>query len=303
MPERVDWQGVFPATTTQFRSDESLDLEATAAHLRTLLDAGVDGLIVLGTLGEATVLEPEEKRDLLRMAVATAEGRVPVLAGVAETSTAQAARFAADAQRLGADGLMVLPALVYTSDRRETEAHFRSVARASDLPVMIYNNPVAYKVDVPPESFQALADEPTLVAIKESSDDPRRITDIVNLTGDRYRLFCGVDDLAFEAAVLGCVGWVAGLVNAFPEESVRLWRLLREKRHEEALALYRWFMPVLHLDTHVKLVQYIKLAQAMAGHGSETVRQPRLPLTGDERIHVASVIERALESRGREAAE
>ncbi len=303
MPEQVDWQGVFPAATTQFRGDESLDLEATAAHLRTLLDAGVDGLIVLGTLGESTVLEPEEKRDVLRTAIETAEGRVPVLAGVAENSTAMAARFAADAQRLGADGLMVLPALVYTSDRRETEAHFRAVARASDLPIMVYNNPVAYKVDVPPESFQALADEPTLVGIKESSDDPRRITDIVNLTGDRYRLFCGVDDLAYEAAVLGCVGWVAGLVNAFPEETVRLWRLLREQRHDEALALYRWFMPALHLDTHVKLVQYIKLAQAMAGHGSETVRQPRLPLTGDERIHVASVIERALESRGREAAE
>lgn len=297
MADPVNWQGVYPAVTTQFRGDQTLDLEATAAHLRMLLDAGVHGLVMLGTLGESTVLEPPEKRHILKMAVDTAAGRVPVLAGVAENSTAMACRFAEDAQAPGADGLMVLPAMVYNSDRAETEAHFRTVARATDLPIMVYNNPVAYKVDLGPESFQALADEPTLVAIKESSDDPRRITDIVNLTGERYQLFCGVDDLAFEAAALGCVGWVAGLVNAFPAETVRLWELLRSQRYDEALALYRWFTPVLHLDTDVKLVQYIKLAQAMAGHGSETVRQPRLPLTGDERTRIAATIERALESR------
>lgn len=303
MATKVTWTGVYPAATTQFRSDQSLDLEATAMHLRQLVAAGVDGLIVLGTLGESTVLEPDEKRDILEAAVEAAAGRVPVLAGVAENSTAQACRLAGKAEELGADGLMVLPAMVYAADRRETEAHFRAVAAASSLPIMIYNNPVAYKVDLPPESFETLADEPKFVAIKESSDDPRRITDIVSLTGERYILFCGVDDLALEAAMLGCTGWVAGLVNAFPEESIRLWKLARAGRYQEALKLYRWFTPVLHLDTHVKLVQYVKLAQAMAGRGVETVRQPRMALESDERRRVAAVIERAIESRGRHAAE
>lgn len=299
----VKWQGVFPAATTQFRADQAVDVEATAAHLRRLVDAGVHGLVVLGTLGEATVLEAGEKRDVLAAAVDAADGRVPVLAGVAETSTAAACRFAGDAEAAGADGLMVLPALVYAADARESEAHFRAVARASGLPVMIYNNPVAYGVDLRPDSLAALADEANLVAVKESADDPRRLSDIVNATGERYRLFCGVDDLALEAATLGCVGWVAGLVNAFPEESLRLWKLARGGRLKQALALYRWFMPALHLDSDVKLVQAIKLAQAMAGHGSEMVRQPRLPLAGEERRRVAATIEAALRSRAQQAAE
>ncbi len=297
------WAGVYPAVTTQFTSDQALDLEATKSHVKTLIEAGVHGLIMLGTVGENSALEPDEKRAVLEAALVAAGGRVPVLSGVAECSTALACRFAEDAEAIGLDGLMVLPAMVYKSDGRETLNHFRAVARASDLPVMCYNNPVSYGVDVTPEMFAELGDEPTVVAIKESSDDPRRLTDIVNCCGQRYILFCGVDDLALEAVMLGAVGWVAGLVNAFPQETMRLWALATAGRYAEARDLYRWFMPVLHLDCHVKLVQYIKLAQAMAGLGSETVRAPRMTLEGEERRRVAEVVQRALDSRPKLAAE
>ena len=299
----VTWAGGYPAVTTQFTSDQALDLEATKSHVKMLIGAGVHGLVMLGTVGETTALEPDEKRAVLKATLEAADGRVPVLSGVAECSTARACRFAEDAAAIGLDGLMVLPAMVYKSDERETLNHFRAVARASDLPIMCYNNPVSYGVDITPEMFAELGDEPTVVAIKESSDDPRRLTDIVNCCGERYILFCGVDDLALEAVMLGAVGWVAGLVNAFPQETMRLWALATAGRYEEARDLYRWFMPVLHLDCHVKLVQYIKLAQAMAGLGSETVRAPRMTLEGEERRRVAEVVQRALDSRPKLAAE
>lgn len=299
---KVNWKGVFPAATSQFRADQSLDVEATAIHAKTLIEAGVDGLVMLGTLGESTTMEAQEKRDVLKATLDVAGGRVPVIAGVAEFSTAAACRLAEDAQKLGVDGLMVLPGMVYKSDLRETLHHFKTVARASDLPIMVYNNPVSYGVDIPPEGFGELADQDTIVAIKESSDDPRRITDIFNACGDRYVMFCGVDDLAMEAAMLGAVGWVAGLVNAFPHETVQLWRLVSKGRWDEARELYRWFTPALHLDCHVKLVQYIKFAQAMAGLGSETVRSPRMTLDGAERQHVADIVQRALDSRPGKAA-
>lgn len=297
-----DWTGVFPAVTTQFASDESLDAEANLAHVRMLVEAGVDGLVMLGSLGEATTLEPDEKREVIRATLEEVGDRVPVLVGVAECSTRAACRFAEDMQGLGCSGLMVLPAMVYRADAAETMAHFRAVARASDLPVMVYNNPISYGVDVTPEMFAELSDEETLIAIKESSDDPRRVTDIVNLTGERYTLFCGVDDLALETALLGATGWVAGLVNAFPEESVRLWHLIREQRWEEARTLYRWFTPLLHLDVHSKLVQYIKLAQALCGHGSETVRAPRRKLEGAERERVIGIVQAGIEARPKLAA-
>jgi dihydrodipicolinate synthase/N-acetylneuraminate lyase len=293
----VDWKGVFPAVTTQFRADQSLDIEATMAHVERLIAAGCHGLIMLGTVGENVQLEAEEKRAVVSAAVMAAAGRVPVLSGVAETSTALACRYAADCRKLDLDGLMVLPAMVYKSDPRETVAHFRAVARAGELPVMIYNNPVSYGVDVTPPMLAELADEPMLVALKESSDDVRRVTDVVNAVGDRYVLFCGVDDLYLESALLGVTGWVAGLVNAFPEETVKLYELAQGRRWEEARALYRWFMPLLHLDTSVKLVQYIKLAQAMAGLGTEMVRQPRLPLAGREREEISSIIRKAIDTR------
>ncbi len=300
---QVDWNGVYPAVTTEFKPDGALDLEATERHVEALIKAGVHGLIMLGSVGENTVLDPEEKRAVLETTVRVASGRLPVLSGVAEFSTPAACRFAADAEKLGVDGLMVLPAMVYKSDSRETMAHFRAVAAASELPIMVYNNPVSYGIDVTPEMFAELADVETLVALKESSDDPRRITDIVNTCGDRYILFCGVDDLVMETAVLGIQGWVSGFTDAFPDESVHLWNLLKEGRYEEALPLYRWFTPILHLDTHVKLVQYIKLAQSMTGLGSETVRAPRLPLEGEERARITALIQAAIDSRPRLAAE
>ena len=222
---------------------------------------------------------------------------MPVLTGVAECSTALACRFAADAQKAGVDGLMVLPAMIYKSDPRETMAHFRTVARASDLPILVYNNPVSYGVDITPTMFVDLADEPKFVAIKESSENVRRITDLKNLCGDRYRLFCGVDDLVLESVLLGAIGWVSGLVNAFPAENRLLWDLAVSGRYEEALRVYRWYTPLLHLDTHVKLVQYIKLAMAETGLGSEMVRPPRLPLVGAEREAILAIIRKAIQTR------
>ncbi len=290
----ADWKGVFPAATTAFRPDQSIDLDATARHLDLLVRAGVHGLIVLGTVGENGSLLPEEKLEVLRAAVAVAAGRVPVLAGVAHGSTADACRFAREAEERGADGLMVLPAMIYKSDPRETVAHFRAVARASGLPILCYNNPPSYGVDVTPAMLAELSDEKTIVAVKESSDDPRRITDLANAVGDRYLVFAGVDDLLLESAMLGARGWVSGLVNAFPGESLRLWDLAAAGKFEEARGLYRWFAPLLHLDTHPKLVQYIKLAMAETGRGAETVRAPRLPLEGEERERILGIVRRAV---------
>ena len=294
---KVTWNGVFPAATTQFRDDQSLDLLASARHLDRLIEAGVHGLIVLGTVGENTSLEADEKLAVLKAALDVNNGRVPVLTGVAEFSTAAACRFAHEAEMLGADGLMVLPALVYKADKREAIAHFRAVARAANLPIMCYNNPPSYGVDLTPEALVELADEPNLVAVKESSDDVRRITDLFNATGDRYVIFGGVDDLVLESAVLGAVGTVSGLVSAFPRETLRLWELISTDKYEEARKLYRWFTPLLHLDTHPKLVQYIKLVAAECGMGTETVRAPRLPLVGDERERILQLVRDALRTK------
>jgi len=293
----VSWRGVFPALTTQFHQDQSLDVAATARHLDLLIQSGIHGVILLGSVGENTALEHQEKLTVLKELLAVARGRIPVLTGVAEYTTALACRYARDAERIGVDGLMVLPAMVYKADRREALTHFRAVARATRLPIMIYNNPVSYPVDVTPDGFLELADEPAVVAIKESSEDVGRITDLVNLLGDRYILFCGVDDLVLESVLLGAQGWVAGLVNAFPEENRTLWDLAASGRWEEARELYRWYTPVLHLDTKVKLVQYIKLAMAECGLGSEMVRAPRLPLEGGEREEILGIIRQAIATR------
>lgn len=291
------WSGVYPAAITHFRDDQSLDLPATLKHLEVMLAAGIDGLIMLGTVGENCSLDPGEKLDLLQATVAHVQGRVPVLSGVAETSTRQACRFAAAAAEIGVEGLMVLPAMVYKADGREALSHFRAVAASSDLPIMVYNNPVSYGVDLTPEMFADLADEPKFVCIKESSENVRRITDLKILCGDRYALFCGVDDLVLEAVALGATGWVSGLVNAFPAENRLLWDLLRAGKHEEALHVYRWYTPLLHLDTHVKLVQYIKLAVHECGLGSDMVRLPRLPLAGHERERIQAIVRRGIANR------
>lgn len=297
--QAVSWHGVFPAAVTHFHDDESLDLPATLRHLDAMIDAGVHGMILLGSVGENCALDPAEKREVLRAAVQHIKGRVPVLTGVAECSTKLACRFAADAQQIGVDGLMVLPAMIYKADPREAMAHFRAVAKASDLPIMVYNNPVAYSVDVTPPMFAELADEPKFVAIKESSDNVRRITDLKNLVGNRYLLFSGVDDLVLESVLLGSVGWVSGLVNAFPAENRLLWDLATAGKWEEALAVYRWYTPLLHLDTHVKLVQYIKLAVQECGYGSEKTRAPRLPLVGEERERILQIIREGIKTRPR----
>jgi len=293
----VTWKGVFPAITTQFREDQSLDLASTARHLDTLVRAGIHGVVLLGTVGENTALEYFEKLEVLREMKQAAAGRIPVLAGVAEYTTALGCRFARDAEKIGIDGLMVLPAMVYKSDPRETLAHFRAVARASGLPVMVYNNPVSYHVDVTPAMFAELAGQKTIVAIKESSEDVRRITDLVNAVGGRYILFGGVDDLVLESVLLGAQGWISGLVNAFPEENRALWDLATAGRWEEARSLYRWYTPLLHLDTEIKLVQYIKLAMAETGLGAEWVRAPRLPLEGAERERILAIVRHAIATR------
>lgn len=291
------FKGVLPAAVTHFREDQSLDLDATMKHLDAMIDAGVHGLIMLGTVGENCSLEYSEKLEVLKATVEHVRERVPVLSGVAECTTRLACRFAADCERLGLDGLMVLPAMVYKSDPRETIAHFRGVAKASELPIMVYNNPVSYSVDITPEMFGEMADEPNFVAIKESSENVRRITDLRNACGDRYTLLCGVDDLALEAAMLGAEGWVSGLVNAFPAENRLLWDLATKGDYAAALKVYRWYTPLLHLDTHVKLVQYIKLAVRECGYGSELTRAPRLPLVGEERERILSVIRKGMANR------
>jgi len=297
----VQWRGVFPAATTQFQYDQAIDIESTLAHLDAMIGAGIHGLIMLGTVGENCSLEYGEKLELLKATVAHVAGRVPVLSGVAECTTALACRFARDAQRVGVHGLMVLPAMVYKSDPRETLTHFRTVAAASDLPIMVYNNPVSYHVDITPEMFADLADEPKFVAIKESSENVRRITDLKNVCGERFTLFCGVDDLVLESLLLGAAGWVSGLVNAFPAENRLLWDLAASGRWDEALQVYRWYTPLLHLDTHVKLVQYIKLAVQECGYGSERVRPPRLPLIGEERERILAIILRGIATRPKAA--
>jgi 4-hydroxy-tetrahydrodipicolinate synthase len=293
----IDWKGVYAAATTEFHPDESLDLAATKRHFERLIEGGIHGLVVMGTVGEGTSLDPDEKREVLRVGIEAARGRVPVVTGVAEYTTRGACRWAAEAEKLGADGLMVLPGMVYKAKPHENLHHFRAVAKASRLPIMVYNNPVSYGVDLTPEDVAQLADEPTIVAVKESSDDPRRITDLFNLTGNRFVILGGVDDLALESILLGAVGWVSGLVNAFPEENRLLWDLAMAGRWQEARDIYRWYTPLLHLDTLPTLVQCIKLADAEVGFGSETVRAPRRPLVGEERAEVLRIIRTALATR------
>lgn len=291
------WEGIYPALTTKFNKDLSIDLPAMEKHIQFQLNAGVHGLVVMGSLGENMTLSQQEKLDVVKMTLGAAKGKVPVISCVAETSTAKACEYAEHAAKLGVDGFMVLPAIPYPSDRRETIAHYRTIAKATDRPIMIYNNPVAYKVDITPEMFAEMADEPRFVAIKESSDNIRRLTDIINLTGNRYQIFCGVDDLAMESLVLGANGWLAGLVCAFPRETVVLYELIKVGRIQEALPIYRWFMPLLHLDVSTKFVQNIKLVEELVGVGSELVRPPRLMLISDERAKVEQIVKTALATR------
>ena len=290
-PREHVWTGVFPAITTQMHRDGSLDLDATARHAEALIASGIAGVIFLGSLGENQMLSGEEKRLVMAEMVKAVRGRIPVLAGIAETSTAEASRCVSDLGRVGVDGVMLLPAMVYrTPDPHETLEHFRTVATGTDLPIMIYNNPIAYGNDITPEMFAQLAEIDNFVAFKESSGNTRRITDLHNTVGDRFAIFTGVDDLALESAVLGIDGWVAGTGIAFPEHNQRLWDWMRAGEWNKAVELYRWFTPLLHLDVHVKFVQYIKLCVQECGLGKEWTRAPRLPLSGAEREAVLRVI-------------
>lgn len=296
-PTQPHWRGVFPAVTTQFAPDLTVDHAATATMVDQLIREGIHGVIAMGTVGENNVLTAEEKRAVLKTLVAAVGGRIPVIVGVSELTTTAAEQWAREAQDLGADGLMVLPALVYVPTEAELETHLRRVCAASDLPVMLYNNPLAYRISIPLRLLQRLADVPNLIAVKESAEDTRRITDILNATGDRYQVFAGLDDMAFEGLVLGAVGWVSGLTNAFPRESVALYDLIQAGQYDAALAIYRWFLPLLHLDSRSTLVQCIKLAEQEMGRGSERVRLPRLPLSGAERDDVLALVRAARDSR------
>ncbi len=292
-----DWHGVFPALPTQLHKDFSIDFESTMQHVGQMLDAGVHGLVMMGTIGENNSLSAEEKRQLLSATVNKVVGRIPVLTGISEFTTAAACKYAADAADIGADGVMLLPAMVYKADGREAVAHFRAVAKATPLPILCYNNPKGYGVDLTPELFLELRDINNIVAIKEASGDPRRITDLVNLHGDRFVLFAGLDPIVLESVMLGAVATVFGLVAGFPKETMRMWDLAVNGQWEEARAIYRWYMPLLHLDDHPKLVQFMKLVSQECGYGTELTRPPRLPLVGEERDRVLKIIHSAIKNR------
>lgn len=293
----VAWQGVYPAMLTPIASDDTVDLSLFDTNTDALLEAGVDGLILAGSLGEASTLTTEEKRLLLTRTLTRTAGRVPVILNIAEASTRSAVEQARLAESWGAHGLMLLPPMRYRSDDRETVTHFQAVAAATRLPIMIYNNPVDYGIRITIDMFAELVRHENITAVKESTRDVTNVTRLRNRFGDRLRILCGVDTLALEELLLGADGWVAGLVDAFPRETVAIYRLARAGRIAEAVAIYRWFMPLLELDIHPKLVQYIKLAAAETGIGSETVRAPRLPLEGQERDGILSVIREGIRTR------
>jgi len=291
------WTGVYPAATTQFTQDGALDVGATQKLLTALVDDGVDGLVVLGTCGENNSLTAEEKNTILRAAVEAVGTRVPLVAGVSELTTARAIEYSRDAEAIGIHALMVLPAMVYVPTPEELFVHFKMVADATQLPVMLYNNPPAYRVSIGFETLDKLVPVSNVVAIKESAPDPRRFTDLFNRYGERYVLLAGLDDVALEGLFLGATGWISGLTSAFPQESVALVKAFRDGDFDRARAIYRWFMPLLHLDAEHDLVQSIKLAEQIMGRGTEHVRLPRLPLQGQRRDDVVAMVEKAAATR------
>jgi 4-hydroxy-tetrahydrodipicolinate synthase len=293
----IVWKGVFPALTTKFTAKDELDLKLFDKNLKFQMKSGVDGIILGGSLGEASVLTVAEKEQLVKFAVESAEGKIPVILNIAEGSTREALQQAAYAKAWGASGLMILPPMRYSADHRETVTYFKTVANSTDLPIMIYNNPVDYKIEVTLDMFEELIECPNIQAVKESTRDVSNVTRMFNRFGARLKVLCGVDTLAMEELLMGADGWVAGLVCAFPAETVAIYRLVKAGRIEEALAIYRWFLPVLELDIHSKLVQYIKLAEVQTGIGSEYVRAPRLPLEGKERERILKVIGESVATR------
>ena len=297
MALQVDWQGVYPAVPTQFNEDFSLDIKGSQKHVEALLSEGIHGLVMLGTIGENCSLSLDEKIQVLKATDEVNKGSVPLLNGISEYTTAGACETAVAAAKVGVDGFMVMPAMVYNSDRRETVNHFKTVASATDLPIMCYNNPPVYKVDITPEMFEDLAEVENIVSIKEAAGDTRRITDLFNKFKDRYIIFSGLDDVALESILLGCTGWISGLVDAFPRENGLMWDAATSGNWDKALEIYRWYMPMLHFDSHPKLVQYVKLASAEMGYGTEIVRPPRLPLIGEQREEALKIIRESAATR------
>ena len=297
MAPRIGWTGVFPAVTTQFHDDYSLDIDATAKVIEGLIRDGVSGLIICGSVGENTSLERSEKIAIMEAAKSVAKGRVPVLCGIAEFTTDFAVKTAKEAERVGLDGVMVMPALVYSSKPHETAAHFRTVAKSTSLPVMLYNNPPIYKNDVTPDILVTLADVENVVCFKDSSGDTRRFIDTRNMVGDRFVLFAGLDDVLVESVAMGAVGWVSGMSNAFPTEGETLFRLARDGRFAEAMPLYEWFMPLLHLDARPDLVQCIKYCEHLMGRGSALTRPPRLALLDHEKAEIDAIVKKAVAER------
>ncbi len=290
MTTSISWNGVFPALTTKFTADDKLDFPLFEKNLSAQLNAGVAGVILGGTLGESSVLSNEEKFSLVKFTVEKVAGKVPVVMNIAEGSTRDAVKLADEARKCGAKGLMMLPPMRYKSDHRETVEYFKAVANSTNMPIMVYNNPVDYKVDVTLDMFAELAACKNIEAIKESTRDISNVTRMISRFGDRFKILCGVDTLAMEEILMGAHGWVAGLVCAFPAETVAIFKLIKAGRASEALTIYRWFLPLLELDIHAKLVQYIKLAETEAGIGSEHVRAPRLILVGEERERILKII-------------
>lgn len=294
---KVNWKGVYPAVTTKFNADDSLDLAMFELNIQAQLDAGVDGIILGGTLGEASSLQDDEKDILVRTAVKYVDGKVPVVMNIAEQTTKAAIISAAKAKDNGASGLMMLPPMRYMADDAETVAYYKAVANSTSLPIMVYNNPVDYKIEVTLDMFAELAECENIQAVKESTRDISNLTRMYNRFGNRFSILSGVDTLALESLFMGADGWVAGLVCAFPKETVAIYRLVQAGKHKEALEIYRWFLPLLELDINAKLVQNIKLAEVATGLGTETVRAPRLPLSGDERKEVLNIINEGVKNR------
>jgi 4-hydroxy-tetrahydrodipicolinate synthase len=293
----MEWKGIFPALTTPFTTNDELDLPMFEKNLDAQINAGVHGVIIGGSLGEASTLTHSEKEELIKFALKKAQAKIPVILNIGEAGTKDALQQAALAKRWNADGLMLLPPMRYKADDRETVEYFKTVARSTDLPIMIYNNPADYKIEVTPGMFEELVECKNITAVKESTRDVSNVTRMKNRFGDRYKILCGVDTIAMEELLLGADGWVAGLVNAFPNETAAVYELVRSGKIEEATKIYRWFMPLLELDIHPKLVQYIKLAQAQTGLGTEYVRAPRLVLEGEERKRIIKVISDGIASR------
>ncbi len=294
---KIPWNGVYPAVTTKFTSNDRLDLEAFEINILAQLKAGVDGIILGGTLGEASSLEDSEKIALIKSAVALVKGKVPVIMNIAEQTTKAAIRAAEQAKSNGVSGLMLLPPMRYKADDTETVAYYKTVANSTDLSIMVYNNPIDYKIEVTLDMLEELAECENIQAVKESTRDVSNVTRMINRFGDRYKIFCGVDTLALESLFMGADGWVAGLVCAFPKETVAIYRLAKAGRNQEALKIYRWFLPLLELDINAKLVQNIKLAEVATGLGTEYVRAPRLVLVGQERNKVLEIINNGLKTR------